>query len=350
MKVSIIVPVYNSESYLRDCLDSLVNQTLKEIEIIAIDDASTDKSLEILLEYAKKYSGKIKVFANEQNKGQGASRNIGLSIANGEYVGFLDSDDYVAPAMYEELYETAKEKRADIVSTRLTFVKDSSYLGKKFETYGKGESYSPIEKPELVLDESPSVCNKIFKKDSISNNFLENCMWEDVAFTYASLFNANRIVHLNNMGYYYRKSATSGVSAKGFKYNPSLLDTFKVADRLENDTLRTGRFEKLKESIRYMQIVTTLQRVAEVLNWDEPEDRKEALIYAMHRLITWKYGDWRNIDLASLSMRVGILELDKIRSIVKKYEAKLAEMRKTEPNLEMPFLLSDEPNNFPPKR
>ena len=97
MKVSIIVPVYNSERYLSDCLNSLVNQTLSEIEIIAIDDASTDHSLEILIDYAAKYPRKVKVYKNDQNKGQGASRNIGLSIANGEYVGFLDSDDYVAP-------------------------------------------------------------------------------------------------------------------------------------------------------------------------------------------------------------------------------------------------------------
>lgn len=346
MKVSVIVPVYNSELYLKDCLDSLVNQTLKDLEIIIVDDASTDKSLKIIMEYKNKYPNIIKVFQNEQNKGQGASRNVGLSLATGEYIGFLDSDDYVIPTMYEELYAaTKKYDNPDVVSTRLTFVKDNGFLGKTFEPYSNESCYSPLKNPELVLDESPSVCNKIFKKDSISNNFLENCMWEDVAFTYASLFNANRIVHLNNMGYYYRKSATSGVSAKGFKYNPNLLDTFKVADRLENDTLKTGRFEKLKESIRYMQIVTTLQRVAEVLNWDEPEDRKEALIYAMHRLIICNYGDWRNMDLASLSMRVGILELDKIRSIVEKYEAKLVE-----PNLEMQFLLSDEPNNFPPKR
>ena len=324
LKVSVIVPVYNSEKYLKDCLDSLVNQTLKEVEIIAVDDASTDKSLEILLEYTKKYPGKIKVFASEQNKGQGASRNIGLSIATGEYIGFLDSDDYVAPTMYEELYDTAKEKRADIVSTRLTFVKDSSYLGKKFETYGKGESYSPIEKPELVLDESPSVCNKIFKKEFLKDQtFLENCMWEDVAFTYANLFNADKIGHLNNMGYYYRKSATSGVSAKGFKYNPHLLDTFKVADRLEMDTKKTGRYEKLKSEITYMQMVTTLQRAAEVLTWDIPDTSKNKIIYNLHKLIVEKYGDWRNLDFAELSMRVGILELDKIASIVNSYSKTL---------------------------
>ena len=324
MKVSVIVPVYNSEKYLRDCLDSLVSQTLDEIEIIAIDDASTDKSFEILLEYAKKYPNKVKVFASTQNKGQGASRNIGLSLASGEYIGFLDSDDYVAPTMYEELYNIAKDKNADIVSTRLTFVKDSSYLGKKFETYGREESYSPIEKPELVLDESPSVCNKIFKKESLKNQkFLENCMWEDVAFTYSNLFNANNVVHLNNMGYFYRKSDSVGVSAKGFVLNPHLLDTFKVADKLGEETRKTGRYEKIKHEITYMQMVTTLQRAAEVLAWNIPDTSKNKIIYNLHKLIVEKYGDWRDPDIAELSMRVGILELDKIASIVNSYSKTL---------------------------
>ena len=351
MKVSVIVPVYNSESYLKDCLDSLVNQTLKEIEIIAVDDASTDKSLEILLEYAKKYPGKIKVFASKQNKGQGAARNIGLSISTGEYIGFLDSDDYVSPTMYEKLYNAAKFNSADIASTRLTFVKDNSYLGKKFETYGREENYNPINTPEKVLDESPSVCNKIFKKEFLKDQtFLEDCMWEDVAFTYANLFNAKNIVNINNMGYYYRKSATSGVSAKGFKFNPHLLDTFRVADRLEYDTKKSGRFDILKENIRYMQIVTTLQRVAEVLSWDIPEEKKEALVYAMNDLITWKYGNWQNLDLASLSMRVGILELDKIKEMVAKYKEKILKMRKEERDLDVPYIHLDEPKNFPPNR
>ena len=156
LKVSIIVPVYNSERYLRDCLESLLNQTLTELEIILVDDASTDKSFEIMAEYKSQYP-KIKIFKSEQNKGQGASRNIGMSLVTGEYIGFLDSDDYVAPTMYENLYNSAKENNADIVTTRLTLVKDSSYLGKIFESNNRINNYTPLDNPKLVLDESPSV-------------------------------------------------------------------------------------------------------------------------------------------------------------------------------------------------
>ena len=321
MKVSIIVPIYNSEKHLRDCLDSLVNQTLKDIEIIVVDDASTDKSFEIIMEYENKYPNMIKVFKNDQNKGQGASRNIGMSLSSGEYIGFLDSDDYVTPTMYEELYNAAKINAADIVSTRLTFARDSSHLGKYYETYDRITKYSPLDKPSLVLDESPSVCNKIFKKESLhGQEFLEDCMWEDVAFTYSNLFNASNVVHLNNMGYFYRKSPSEGVSAKGFVLNPHLLDTFRVADKLGEETKKTGRYEKLKHEITYMQMVTTLQRAAEVLSWDIPDASKNKIIYNLHKLILEKYGDWRQLDKAELSMRVGILELDKIANIVNSYD------------------------------
>ena len=122
-KVSIIVPVYNSGKYLKTCLDSLVNQTLKDIEIIAVDDCSTDNSLLILMDYAKKYHN-IKVYHNRENLGQGASRNRGLDIARGEYIGFVDSDDYIRYTMYEDMYKAAVNNSAPLVSVLLLYVMD----------------------------------------------------------------------------------------------------------------------------------------------------------------------------------------------------------------------------------
>lgn len=110
--VSVLIPVYNVEKYLRQCLDSLVNQTLKEIEIICVNDGSTDKSLSILQEYAKK-DNRI-VIINKQNGGLPSARNAGLIAANGKYVGFVDSDDYVDLDMFNILYDTAESKRAEI--------------------------------------------------------------------------------------------------------------------------------------------------------------------------------------------------------------------------------------------
>ena len=101
IKVSIIVPVYNNEKYLRRCLESLVNQSLKDIEIILINDCSTDKSIDILNGYEEKYSEKITLINLNENKRPGGARNRGIEAAKGEYLGFVDSDDYVEKDMYE---------------------------------------------------------------------------------------------------------------------------------------------------------------------------------------------------------------------------------------------------------
>ncbi len=117
MKLSIIVPVYNmaADNKLRFCLDSLVHQTIADYEIIAVDDASTDESLEILREYESNYPWKFKVVQSYENLKQGGARNKGLDIARGTWVGFVDSDDWVAPDMYEKLIKKAEKTGADVV-------------------------------------------------------------------------------------------------------------------------------------------------------------------------------------------------------------------------------------------
>ena len=109
-KVSIIVPVYNVEKYLEECLDSLVNQTLKEIEIICINDFSPDNSLEILHRYKNNYPDLMKIIDLKQNVGPGYARNHGLDMAQGEYIVFVDPDDYIDITMCEKLYNMAKKK------------------------------------------------------------------------------------------------------------------------------------------------------------------------------------------------------------------------------------------------
>ena len=114
IKVSVIIPVYNTEDYLKECIESLVNQTLREIEILIVNDGSTDSSLEIMKEFKNKYPNIIKIF-DKVNGGQASARNYALSFAQGEYLGFVDSDDWVDITMYEEMYEKAEKEDADIV-------------------------------------------------------------------------------------------------------------------------------------------------------------------------------------------------------------------------------------------
>ena len=105
--VSVIIPVYNVEKYIKRCLDSLVNQTLENIEFILVDDGSPDGSAEIIKEYADKFPNKI-VYLYQDNAGQGAARNTGYRIAKGKYIGYVDSDDYVDANMFKKLYDKAK--------------------------------------------------------------------------------------------------------------------------------------------------------------------------------------------------------------------------------------------------
>lgn len=113
LKMSIIIPCYNEECYIEKCLESVVNQTLSDIEIIVIDDGSTDDTVLICDEYEYKYPNKVKVI-HQENAGQGKARNVGLSIAKGEYIGFVDADDWVDYRMFEKLYNHAKKYDADI--------------------------------------------------------------------------------------------------------------------------------------------------------------------------------------------------------------------------------------------
>ena len=113
IKVSIVIPVYNVQKYLHECLDSLINQTLKDIEIICINDGSTDNSLNILKEYALKDS-RIKVI-DKENEGQGIARNLGIELAQGEFIGFVDPDDWLEPEMLEMMYNQAKVLFSQVV-------------------------------------------------------------------------------------------------------------------------------------------------------------------------------------------------------------------------------------------
>lgn len=324
LKVSVIVAVYNSLEYLRTCLDSLVNQTLEEIEIILVDDGSFDHSIEILKEYEKKYFNKVKVLQNEKNLGQSAARNRGIKEASGEYIGFVDSDDYVNCHMYQTMYEEAcRNQYPEVITTGLVFVQDETYLENHFEGFkrDKGKILNVLEDANDILEESPSVCNKLFRKDVLETHlFLEGRMWEDVAFSFAKMFCANQILRFQHADYFYRRRMNEGVSSLGYEVNPHLLDIFAVADEIELEVLEKGRLEELRKQVQFVQIVTCLQRVVEIFNWKIKEEEKQQLCYLMSSLIIRKYGDFRQLPIEELSSRVGFFELEKINDILSREE------------------------------
>lgn len=317
-KVSVIVPVYNSEQELRDCLDSLVEQTEKDIEIIVIDDASTDNSPEIEAEYQKKYPN-VKVYRNERNLGQSETRNRGIELAEGDYIAFLDSDDYVNPGMYEELYQAAVENNMpELIVTGLSFVKGNEYRKKDLTFIGKQSTtiIHPMDNPDQVFFESPSLCNKLFRKDTVKNyKFLDVSAWEDIAFSFTRFLEANTVISKPTANYFYRRDVSDGVSAKNFKENDKITDIFVIADELEEELKRNGKYPFFADQIRGLQIACCLQRVDEVNNWQD-EETKTNVKNMMFSTMLEKYGTLDGIDTGLLSSKTGFRIMDEYNDYV----------------------------------
>ena len=181
VKVSVIVPVYNVELYLEKCLDTLVNQTLKDIEIIVVNDGSPDNSQKIIDKFAKKYKV-IKAYKKE-NGGLSDARNFGIKKAIGEYVAFVDSDDYVSLDMYEKMYEKAKSGNFDMVVCDLNYI----YPDKEVRAYSNvKDNTTDIKK--TMINIYPSAWNKLFKRKLLNNIEFKKGVWfEDVEFIYRFL-------------------------------------------------------------------------------------------------------------------------------------------------------------------
>lgn len=186
MKLSVIVPVYNmaGDGKLNYCMDSLVNQTYKDLEIIAVDDASTDDSLKILREYEKKYPGKVRVITYPVNRRQGGAKNEGLRAAAGDWIGFVDSDDWVAPEGYEKLMRKAEETGADVVGCDYQLVGEHSFAPGKIVKNNTLDQTGILdrEKHKKLLIRFGSMVIKIYRADVIRENkldFPEGIFYED---------------------------------------------------------------------------------------------------------------------------------------------------------------------------
>lgn len=229
-KVSIIVPVYNVEKYLRKCLDSLINQTLNDIEIICINDGSTDKSLKILKEYKNKDSRII--LLNQENSGQSVARNRGIEIAKGEYLGFVDPDDWIDLDYYEKLYNAASTNDTDIAVggiIRVTGIKKKKFLNFEKETITDNTKL----KFELCdVPEKSYIWNKIYKTQKLKEinlKFEEGRIFEDCIFTPQALFFLGKMVTVPNTYYYYLRRNNSTVKQRSQKANADSIYTHKKA-------------------------------------------------------------------------------------------------------------------------
>lgn len=218
MKLSVIVPVYNmaGEGKLSYCLDSLVNQTIEDYEIIAVDDHSTDNSLEILREYEQKYPNKFRVIASPVNKRQGGAKNLGLEAATGEWIGFIDSDDWITPDFYEKLLRRAQETGADMVGCDYHLTHEHSMRIGQVVPNNKPQQTGILNKEKyrsLILD-SGSLVVKIYKRHIIldyPNRFPEHIFYEDNAIGNSWMLRAKHFEYIQEPLYYYYQHDTSTV-------------------------------------------------------------------------------------------------------------------------------------------
>ena len=259
-KVSVIIPVYNVEKYLRECLDSIINQTMKDLEIICVDDGSSDNSLEILEEYAKKDS-RIKIIS-QSNQGLSCARNIALDNARGKYIYFIDSDDFLELNGLKEMYQQAEFKDLDLLKFNLWTYEDDT--GIKKSLYQRVKPAFLKELGDIIFDYktigadvytlSPNMQSSFFRKETIKDcKFPKGLIFEDNIFLIEALFNSNKV-------YYYDKFLANKRERKGSiteSTGENFQDIIEIRNQIVDLAKKYNHYEDYKFTIfsrKYMFI------------------------------------------------------------------------------------------------
>lgn len=241
--ISIIVPVYNVQDYVRECMDSLVNQTLKNIEIVLVDNGSRDGSTQIINEYAQR-DDRIRIVTLEQNQGMPKARNIGLEVATGEYIAFVDSDDLCDITMYEKLYHQAKRFDADIVTCNVLRFTEDWRKGTDHHPeiwYSETDRATPITGcPEQFMEQAAWA--KILKHSYIKKlpyKFTAGSVCcEDVPACTHVFLNTDKIALVNETLYFYRNRPNSLSNRMNKKYT----EDFVWAMKQQNEIIKALEF------------------------------------------------------------------------------------------------------------
>ena len=245
-KVSIIVPVYNVEKYLAKCLDSLVNQTLEDVEIIVVDDGSKDNSQQIIDEFQTKYPDKIKSFV-KKNGGLSDARNFGLDRARGEYIGFVDSDDYVTAEMFEEMYSLAQKYDAEMVICNLQKVDENGKILQKLtQVPNMPEKIDLAKNLSVFSDLGYFACNKLFRRELFENKrFKKGVHFEDIQLVPQLLLSCKTLAQTQNYHYQYlerQDSITKTHTEKG-------LDLLKAVKDVE-EAFKASQYSNEKQALK----------------------------------------------------------------------------------------------------
>lgn len=230
--ISIIIPVYNTEKYLAKCLDSVINQTYSNLEILLINDGSTDNSLDLCKQYADK-DYRIKLI-DQNNQGISVVRNTGIALAKGAYIGFVDSDDYMELNMFEILMKSMEKEKADIVCCNYKGVDEFNNQLYTSCTFDQNTAISGVEATKLIFQDKELKSfpwNKLYKKALFNDIYYpEDRIYEDVAATYQLMFKAKKVILLTDCLCNYVQRPTNITSELSSKLSyKSYYDVFLVA-------------------------------------------------------------------------------------------------------------------------
>lgn len=254
-KVSVIIPVYNTEKYLSQCMESILNQTLHEIEVICIDDGSTDGSLSILEAFREKDSRVIVLKQN--NLYAGTARNNGMKIAKGKYLSFLDSDDYFEPDMLDIAYKVAEERNTDILIYQAEFFDDDtkeilpSHWLVREEYLPPMEVFTANDIKNHIFDISLNVAwNKFIKREFIERNSIEfqsTVHTNDTYFICMAMIKASRISYINNRLVHYRRNVRTSLSSTSIRQdNPLVIKDVLI--KIQTELQKMNKYEEMKQS------------------------------------------------------------------------------------------------------
>ncbi|OFL81847.1 MULTISPECIES: glycosyltransferase [Fusobacterium] len=332
IKISVIIPVYNVEEYIEQCVESVVNQTLKEIEIIIVNDGTLDNSMKKIERFL---SDKRIIVINKGNGGLSSARNAGLEIARGEYISFVDSDDFIEENMLKELYNGSE--RADIVFSNIVLFDELTKKKKKRKNIcdelakeNKGYYFWRYMGTE--------VWNKIYKRAFLKKEnikFVENILYEDIPFGLYSLFLASKVKYINKYHYYYRVNRENSIMNMEHKKEKLYISIGKILEEISKlkIKIKNNKFIELRLDIWQFYYINDRQKLIgekienyELKNFEQKVKEKHTKNFSRIEKIILKE-DMNKLIKANILYDINIfdkfywknnlLSLDSLRRIIK---------------------------------
>lgn len=312
-KVSIVVPIYNVERYLRQCLDSIANQTLEDIEVICVNDGSKDSSLEIIMEYVSK-DPRFKVI-DKPNSGYGNSMNRGFDMAEGEYIGIVESDDYAEPDMFEKLYNCAKENDLDACKSGFFFYysvpeeknipsKIASYIMCK-DVFCPTDDFKSLREQIEFFNIKPTIWSAIYKKEFVRENNIRfnetpGASFQDTSFNFKVWALAKRVKLLEECFLHYRQDNESSSINSASKVFCVCDEYREIEAFLEQHPDKKAKLDIVKNALKYNTYIWNYERLSEEKALEfllvASEEFKRDMLSGMCLKEAYPWYKWNNLN------------------------------------------------------